>query len=122
MAKQIAIFNDTLDDIEVNGFMVMTDKEVEAYEELASSIGWDFSYSLGDLALEYSSGDDLLTRIDFRPITSEQVKTLKTIFNSKFGVFITDTFLEGIVGDEGDSDEDEDDYDDYSSYDDDDDY
>ena len=32
MAKFIAIFNDTIDEIEINGFIVMTEKELEEYE------------------------------------------------------------------------------------------
>lgn len=116
MAKQIAIFNDTLDDIEVNGFMVMSDKEVEAYEELASSITWEFSYPIGESVLEYTSGDDLLTRIDFKPISSEEFKALKRIFNLSFGVFVTDTFLESIVSDD-DDDEIDDEIDDFDNYD-----
>lgn len=100
MAKFIAIFNDTISDIEVNGFNVMTDKEVDEYEELAYSITWPFSYNIGEYEIEFSNGDELLTKIEFKEITFEESKTIKKVFNNKFGVFIGLEFLESIVGEE----------------------
>jgi len=115
MAKYVVIFNDTLDDIELNGFITMTDKEVENFEELAASITWGFSYPLAEeeTSIHFSSGDDLLTRIDFREISTEEFKNLKRIFNGKFGVFITEEFLEGIIGEENDDNDIDDKDDDY---------
>lgn len=116
MAKYLATFSDTLGDIEITGFIIMTEKEVEAYEELASSITWGFIYQLGNDELEYTSGDDLLTRIDFREITNDEHKALKKVFNSKFGTFLDEDFLTGIAGDEeeneidSDLDDDDDDF------------
>ena len=124
MAKYLAIFNDTLDDIEINGFVVMSDREVENYEHLASSITWGFVFNIGDDELEYNSGDDLLSRIEFKEINPEESKTIKRLFNNEFGVFVSESFLSEVIGDEDeddfDSDEDEDDdYDSYDNYDDD---
>lgn len=114
MAKYLATFNDTLDDIEITGFMVMTEREVELFEELASSITWSFVYRIGDNELEFTSGEDLLTRIDFREISNEEHKILKKVFESKFGTFIDEEFLTQIAVDETeeeiDSDDDDDDY------------
>ena len=118
MAKYLAIFNDTIDEIEINGFVVMTDKDVEAYEEMASSIAWPFVYALGEDELEYSSGDDLLSRIEFKEITAEEAKTFKRLFNNEFGVFIGEAFLAEVIGEEDFDDEFEDGYDD-EDYDDD---
>mgnify|MGYP003662326205 CR=1 FL=1 len=82
MAKYLVIFTDSLDEIEINGFTVMTEKELDSFEETAMSITWPF------------------------------VKTLKRLFNDNFGVFIDEGFLEEIIGDEDDlDDEDEDDED-----------
>ena len=123
MAKYVAVFSDTLEDVEINGFTTMTDREVKTYEELAESIGWSFSYPMGDVSLEFTSGEDLLTRVDFREITSEEFKLMKRIFNGEFGVFIDEAFLEGIASEEGESEEEEDNDDDYPLYEsDDDDY
>jgi hypothetical protein len=118
MAKYLATFTDTLDEIEINGFVVMSDREVENYEHLASSITWNFVFNMGDDELEYNSGEDLLSRIEFREITTEESKTIKRLFNNEFGVFISESFLSEVIGDEDDDDFDEDEDDDYDSYDD----
>jgi hypothetical protein len=116
-----------LDEIEINGFTVMSDKEVENFEELAASINWPFVYKMGADELEYSSGEDLLSRIEFKEITNEEAKTFKRLFNNEFGVFITESFLEEVIGDEDEIDFDDDDdidnlYDNYGDEDDDDNY
>lgn len=113
MAKFIAIFNDTLGDIEINGFTVMSEKDVERYENLAYSITWGFSYSIGNEELHYTSGEDLLTRVDFKEISSDEVKSLKKVFNNEFGVFISEDHLENIASGDGDDEEDWDEEDDY---------
>ena len=119
MAKFLVTFTDTLDDIEINGFTVMTEKEVDSFEETAMSITWPFVYAMGQDELEFSSGDDFLSRIDFKEITNEEAKSLKKLFGDSFGVFIDEAFLEEVIGDEDDSDfdDDEDNIDDmYDNY------
>lgn len=111
MAKYLATFSDTIDEIEINGFVIMTDKDVETYEEMASSIAWPFVYNVGEDELEFTSGEDLLTRIEFKEISTEEAKMMKRLFNNEFGVFISEGFLAEVIGDE-DDDEFEDDYDD----------
>jgi hypothetical protein len=111
MAKFLVTFTDTLDDIEINGFTVMTEKEFESFEETAMSITWPFVYALGQDELEFSSGDDFLTRIDSKEITNEEAKNLKRLFGDLFGVFIDEGFLEEVIGDEDDSDFDDEDED-----------
>lgn len=104
MKKYLAILNDEHYSVEINGFQVMTEKEMEYYEELATSIVWFFAYDLGDdKELEYSSGEDLLTKIDFKEISNEEYKILsKTFEDGKFGTFINEEFLQSIVRDEED--------------------
>ncbi len=118
MAKFLVTFTDTLDDIEINGFTVMTEKELESFEETAMSITWPFIYAMGQDELEFSSGDDFLSRIETKEITNEEAKSLKRLFGDSFGVFIDEAFLEEVIGDEDDSDfDDEDDIDDmYDNY------
>lgn len=117
MAKYLATFSDMVNEIEITGFVIMTDKEVENFEELATSITWDFTYDFGEddqFQLEYSSGEDLLSRVEFKELNPEEVKTFKRLFNNKFGIFIGEEFLEQIIGNEDsdfDDDEDEDDID-----------
>lgn len=111
MAKYLAVFSDTIDEIEINGFVIMTDKDVETYEEMASSIAWPFVYNVGEDELEFTSGEDLLTRIEFKEISTEEAKMMKRLFNNEFGVFIDEGFLAEVIGDE-DDDEFDDDYDD----------
>ena len=117
MAKYLATFSDMVNEIEITGFVIMNDKEVENFEELASSITWDFTYDFGEdeqFQLEYSSGEDLLSRVEFKELNPEEIKTFKRLFNNKFGIFIGEDFLEEIIGEEdsdSDFDEDEDDID-----------
>lgn len=112
MAKYLAIFNITINDIELHGFITMTEKEQEHYEELASSITWDFSYDVGNDKLEFSCGDDLLSCIDFKELTNEEYKVIKKLFTDSFGTFITEDYLDDIIGEEIGSEFDEDDEDD----------
>ena len=109
MAKHIAIYSDTLGDIEINGFLLMTDKEVKDFEDLASSITWPFVYPLGESTeeIEFANGDDLLSKIDFREVSNEEYKALKKLFDTGFGTFITEDYLYVVVGEEGDTDEEE---------------
>jgi hypothetical protein len=122
MAKILAIFNDSVSDVdinvEINGFIIMTNKEMEDYEEVASSITWPFNYQIGDLELEFGSGDDLLTRINFLEISNEEAKSFKRLFNDEFGTFISEDELHNIIGDEDLEDESDDDdiYDDEDDY------
>ena len=113
MAKYLAIFNDIIDDITVNGFIVMTEKEVETFEELANSITWSFIYEVNDeLEIDYSDGEELLSKIEFKEITLEEGKSLKRLFNSQFGVFVDENFLIKVIGEESNDDyDDEDDID-----------
>ena len=122
MARYLATFSDTLDEIEINGFITMTDKEVEHFEELAASITWDIVYKVGNYQLEYSSGEDLLTRIDFKEISLEEFKALKRLFDGKFGVFISEEELAANLGDEDEEEEEEEEEDGIRDDDDDDDY
>jgi hypothetical protein len=43
---------------------------------------------------------------------SEEIKTFKRLFNNKFGIFIGESFLEEIIGDEESDFDDDDDLDD----------
>lgn len=109
MAKIIAIYSDSIEDVDINvdinGFIIMTNKEMEEYIELASSITWPFTHNVGELEMSFSSGDDLLTRIDFKEISNEEAKTFKRLFNDEFGIFISEDELHTIIGDEEDLDE-----------------
>jgi hypothetical protein len=118
MAKFIAIYSDTVEEIEINGFSVFTDKDIEEYEELAYSITWPFIYKMGDYEIEFSNGEDLLSKIDFKEISFEESKSLKKLFNNEFGVFISYDYLSSIVDEEDDYGDDEDEFDDdgYDGY------
>lgn len=123
MSKYIAIFNDLLGDIEINGFQIMTQKEMDDFEELAVSIGWDFKYQIGSNDnLRYSSGEDLLSRIDFKEISNETYKVLNNLFDGKFGVFVDEDFLETLVDDSDDDFDDDNEDTNYVDYNEEDDY
>lgn len=117
MAKYLAKFSSIVHEIEISGFIVMNEREVENFEELALSITWDFVYEFGEddqFQIEFSDGEDLLSRIEFKEISLDEAKTLKRLFNDEFGTFIGEAFLEQVIGEEDSDfdDEDEDDYDD----------
>ena len=118
MTKYIGIFSDSINDIELNGFSLMTDKEVEEFEELSLSITWPFTYKIGDEELEFENGDDLLNKIEFKEITNEEYKILIKLFGDSFGVFIDEYYLQEIVIDESDEDSDDGEFDDDDEYDD----
>lgn len=109
--KYIAIFNDQLNDVNINGFALMSENEMEKYEELLTSIDWEFSYEIGGDAIEYINGEDLLSKIEFKAISIEEFKILQKIFNRNFGTFITESFINDIVGDDYKEDKDDEFYD-----------
>ena len=120
MAKYLAKFNTMVNEIEISGFIVMTEKEVENFEELAISITWDFIFEFGEddeFQIDFSDGEDLLSRIEFKEISLEEAKTLKRLFNDEFGTFIGEEFLQKVIGEENSDfdDEDEDDDEDYET-------
>lgn len=115
MAKYLVTFNDQINEIEVYGFRLMTDKEVENLEDLASSISWSFTYPLnsGD-ELEFLSGEDYLTKLEFKEISNEDFKVIKKAFGGdEFGTFIGEESLEHLIEEEDDylDDEEDEDYD-----------
>ena len=114
MSKYIAIFTDNhLEEFDVNGFRIMTEKEVDRFEELASSINFEFHFYASTECLTYSNGEDFLSRIEFKPISNEEYDNLDKLFGGEFGTFIGEEYLKVVM--EGDSDEtDDEDYDDYN--------
>ena len=100
MAKYLVIFKDLVDDIDVNGFKVMTEKEVNEYEELAQSITWSFKYPLGDTDITFIDGEDLLSKLEYKDISNDEAKVFKKLFDSEFGTFIDEDYLVDIVADE----------------------
>jgi hypothetical protein len=119
MAKYLAIFNDiTSEEVTVNGFVIMTEKQMNSYEELASSITWDFDYEEDGLELSYISGEDLLEKIEFKELSVQEASLLKKLFGDRFGYFINEESLFDVVHEDGEDDEqddeDEDDDDRYS--------
>ena len=112
MSKYLAIFTDNHgEEFDVHGFKIMTAKEVTRFEDLASSITWDFSYYANSESLNYSNGDDFLSRIEFKEITTDEYQTLEKVFGGEFGTFIGEEYLKNVL--DGDSTEfEDDDYDD----------
>ena len=70
---------------------------------------------MGEDELEFTSGEDLLTKIVFKEISNDEAKLMKKLFNNEFGVFLGFDTLENVVGEE-DDEFDEDDDDDDSPY------
>lgn len=113
MAKYIVTFSDQINDVEISGFRLMSEKEVESFESLAESIRWSFYFQLAnDVELEFADGNDLLSKLDFKEVSAEEFKALKKVFSEGFGTFIDEEFLEQQIEEEEDEilDEEEDGY------------
>lgn len=112
MAKYLAIFQDNHgEEFDVHGFKIMTEKEVNKFEELALSITWDFSFYANSESLNYSNGDDFLSRIEFKEISTDEYETLEKVFGGEFGTFISEEYLKTVLEGDDTEMEDEDDYD-----------
>ena len=111
MARYLAIFTDNHgEEFDVHGFKIMTDKEQSRFEELASSITWEFAYYANTETLNYSNGEDFLNRIEFREITKAEFDTLEKVFGETFGTFIGEDYLVSILHDDTDDEMENDDY------------
>lgn len=110
MARYLAIFNDNHgDEFEVNGFRIMTDKEVTSFEDLAASITWEFAFYANSESLNYSNGEELLSRIEYKEIDKEQYTIIDKVFGGEFGTFIGEEYLQTIF--DGETEIDEEDFD-----------
>jgi len=117
MAKYLVTFNDQINDIEIYGFKTMTEKEIENFERLAESITWSFTHKLGiGKKLQFSDGEDFLSKLEFKELTFEEDRNLKKLFNGEFGTFITEDALEQITKEDEDYADDLDDYDEDNDY------
>jgi len=109
MGMYLVIFTDNHgEEFDVHGFKVMTEKEVNEFEELASSITWGFEYYANSESLYYSNGEDFLSRIDFKEISKDEFNMFKKIFGGEFGTFITEDYLKSILDIEAELDEEDD--------------
>jgi len=115
MAKYLVIFSDNHnDEFDVNGFRLMTEREVESFEEIANSITFNFDYHANTECLSYANGEDFLSRIEIKLISNEEYQSLKKLFDGQFGIFIGEEYLKTVLdgdddsSDYGDDTEDED--------------
>jgi hypothetical protein len=108
MTRYLAIFSDIHgDEFEVKGFRLMTDKEVSNFEDIAASITWEFAFYATSESLNYSNGEELLSRIEYKEIDKEQYTILDKIFGGEFGTFIGPEYLQTIFNGESEIDEEE---------------
>lgn len=104
MPSYLAIFTDNHgEEFDVNGFKIMTDKEQARFEEIASSITWEFVYYANSETLNYSNGEEFLSRIEFKEITKAEYNILEKVFGGNFGTFIGEEYLVTIL--HGDTDD-----------------
>ncbi len=101
MARYLAIFNDNHgEEFDVHGFKIMTDKEQARFEELSTSITWEFAYYANTESLNYSNGEDFLAKIEFKEITKTEYDALEKVFGGEFGTFISEEYLISILDSE----------------------
>jgi len=117
MARYLAIFTDNHgEEFDVHGFKIMTEKEVAIFEEIATNITWEFAYYANSESLNYSNGDDFLSRIEFKEITKDEYDAIEKVFGGEFGTFISEEYLQTVLDGEDENEgygEDDEDYDDY---------
>ena len=112
MARYLVTFRDNhMEEFDVNGFKIMSEKELSKFEELANSITWEFAYYANNEALVYSNGEDFLSRIDYKEITKDDYDVIDKVFGEEYGTFINEDYLQTVIDGE-DKYEGEDDYDD----------
>ena len=103
MARYLAIFTDNHgEEFDVHGFKIMTEKEVSIFEEIANNITWEFSYYANNESLNYSNGEEFLSRIEFKEISKDEYDALEKIFGGEFGTFINEEYLKTVL--DGDDD------------------
>jgi len=101
MVRYLAIFTDNHgEEFDVNGFKIMLEKEVNDFEELATSITWEFQYYANSESLTYRNGEDLFSRIEFKEISKNVYESLDKVFGGQFGTFIGEEYLKHILNDE----------------------
>lgn len=101
MATYLVTFTDNhREEFDVSGFKIMTNREVDKFEEVALSITWEFTYQANSESLPYLNGEDFLSRIDFKEISREQYEMIDKVFGGEFGTFISEEYLESIIDDE----------------------
>jgi hypothetical protein len=108
MARYLVIFKDQIDGTDVNGFKIMSDKELTDFEQLAESITWGFSYIVGETKIYFANGEDLLSRLEYKEVTLEESRVFKKLFDGEFGVFVNQEFIDEISREESDEDDYED--------------
>ena len=108
MGKVIAIFEDNwADEMDVQGFVILTEKRWEAYKASGIAKNRRFSLCVGSNEdIEYQNGKELLKNIKVRPITNEEEKTITKIFGDSFG---TTNFLSYLESEDEYDEEEEDD-------------
>jgi hypothetical protein len=113
MARYLVIFSDNHnEEFDVDGFKIMTEKEVNLFEEIANNISWEFEFCANSECFIYANGEEFLTRIEFKEITKEVYDALAKTFGGEFGTFIGVEFLKNILDGEEDSNNEIDDDDD----------
>jgi len=107
MIKYLATYTDTINNLDILGFMVMSDKDMERYESLATSITWSFSYNISEFDyLDFIDGEDYLSRIEFKEITDDEYISIKNVFGVKFGTFIDEEYIKIVLSGDEINDED----------------
>ena len=114
MARYLTIFIDNHgEEFDVHGFKIMTDKEQLRFEEIATSITWPFAYYANSESLNYSNGEDFLSRIEFKEISKAEYDSFEKSLGGEFGTFITEEYLVSVLnGEDEEVDEYNDEYDD----------
>ena len=98
MARYLVTFRDNhMEEFDVNGFKIMSEKELSRFEELANSITWEFAYYANNEALVYSNGEDFLSRIDYKEITKDDYDVIDKVFGEEYGTFINEDYLQTVI-------------------------
>jgi len=107
MSKYLATYSDNINNVDVFGFMLMSDNGMERYENLAMSITWGFSYNVSEFdSIEFIDGEEYLSKVEFKELTDEEFTAINNVFGDKFGTIISEDFLKMVLSDEESIDDD----------------
>lgn len=75
------------DEMDICGFVIMTDEEYKEFNQYVNNIFVPFEISVGtNEELNYENGEDFLRSITVKEITEEETKVLDKFFkNNKYG-------------------------------------
>lgn len=76
------------DEMDVDGFVIMTDNEAKNLRENLSELKDSFDICVGtNEYIDYNDGKELLREIEFIPVNDQEVSMIAKLFGSSYGCY-----------------------------------